>query len=86
MKLKLSYLILLLCLCCNETSKKESIAISIGDISTKDSSNVVEELLKDLDEKLETGKAIEECIFDQATQTDEFSPTIQNSRRCQQSI
>ena len=59
MKLKLFYVILLLCFCCDETSKKQSIKTSIGDLTNKKPSVF-----------------LEECIFDQATQTDEFLKQI----------
>ncbi|WP_339624621.1 hypothetical protein [uncultured Winogradskyella sp.] len=59
MKLKLFYVILLLCFCCDETSKKQSIKTSIGDLTNKKPSVF-----------------LEECIFDQATQTDEFLKEI----------
>lgn len=80
MKAKFYLIIFLIFFCCKEATKTDKVIISIGGLSSKDSTEVVEELLEDLKRDLDVSEneiVIEECVFDQSTQTDEFLHNIE---------
>jgi len=75
MKLKFYYIVFLFCLSCNNASKKNEETIIVDDTLTKDSTEVIKSVINNTDLANED-EFIEECIFDQATQTDKFLKDI----------